>query len=374
MDSKVFLSYSRKDKSQVFALKDEIDSYLGSGSCWIDLHGIESDQQFADVIINAINHTPIFLFLYSENSKDSVYAKKELEFATKKKKKIVFVNIDGSRLTDWFEFHYGSHDIIDISKSAEVEKLFRNLSDWTGAKNIEYQESKFSKSKSAKKIMMSLSGIVIISTLVVLGYYYCKNYSQKDLTPDQIVDLADSLSTIESELPRKLVSRGEKTKIIDLYRKGAEGCDQKAWEAEEKFRAHPSYEYINVAAFLFHTAGYAWQCIEQYDKSIVSYKKAVRCFSIIVSTYPEKNKEFSVAHTLNNLSYSYYCNNNTKLAFETIDEAIKCNPDLNYYDSKGELLYLSKRYKEANEIWEYIVEQDKYFERNYWVDSCKVHF
>lgn len=43
MDSKVFLSYSRKDKSQVFALKDEIDSYLGSGSCWIDLHGIESD-------------------------------------------------------------------------------------------------------------------------------------------------------------------------------------------------------------------------------------------------------------------------------------------------------------------------------------------
>lgn len=211
-----------------------------------------------------------------------------------------------------------------------MEKLFRNLSDWTGAKNIEYQDSKFSKSKSAKKIMMSLSGIVIISTLVVLGYYYCKNYSQKDLTPDQIVDLADSLSTIESKLPRKLVSRGEKTKIIDLYRKGAEGCDQKAWEAEEKFRAHPSYEYINVAAFLFHTAGYAWQCIEQYDKSIVSYKKAVRCFSIIVSTYPEKNKEFSVAHTLNNLSYSYYCNNNTKLAFETIDEAIKCNPDLNY--------------------------------------------
>ena len=89
MDSKVFLSYSRKDKSQVFALKDEINSYLGSGSCWIDLHGIESDQQFADVIINAINHTPIFLFLYSENSKDSVYAKKELEFATKKKKKIM---------------------------------------------------------------------------------------------------------------------------------------------------------------------------------------------------------------------------------------------------------------------------------------------
>ena len=52
---KIFSSYSRQDYAAVVQLKDEIESLLGYGSCWIDLIGIESDRQFVDVIIDAID-------------------------------------------------------------------------------------------------------------------------------------------------------------------------------------------------------------------------------------------------------------------------------------------------------------------------------
>ena len=62
---KIFISYSRADYDKVMILKKEIEHLIGVGSCWVDLTGIESDQQFVDVIIDAIDKSDIFLFMYS---------------------------------------------------------------------------------------------------------------------------------------------------------------------------------------------------------------------------------------------------------------------------------------------------------------------
>lgn len=72
-------------------------------SCWIDLDGIESDSIFKNVIIRAINACDVMLFMYSKAHAeildyDKDWTVKELSFASKKKKRIVFVNIDGSEL------------------------------------------------------------------------------------------------------------------------------------------------------------------------------------------------------------------------------------------------------------------------------------
>ena len=62
MDYKIFISYKRVDKERVFKLKHDIEVNTGQ-LCWIDLDGIESDAQFASVIIRAINSCSIFLFI-----------------------------------------------------------------------------------------------------------------------------------------------------------------------------------------------------------------------------------------------------------------------------------------------------------------------
>ena len=132
--SRIFISYKRVDKDKVFKIKDQIESALGE-KCWIDLDGIESDAQFANVIINAINNCEVFLFMYSSaHSKITNYKNdwtiRELDFAQHKKKRIVFVNIDSSELTDWFYMLFGTMQQVDATNPSSLGKLIRDISGW----------------------------------------------------------------------------------------------------------------------------------------------------------------------------------------------------------------------------------------------------
>ncbi len=132
---KIFISYSRADYHTVLKLKDEIEHVIGKDTCWIDLTGIESDRQFVDVIIDAIDKADIFLFMYSKHSDRSEWTRKEIEYAYSEKKKIVFVRIDKAQLSKYFRFQFGGHDIIDINDILQKRKLIENLYSWCGGEN-----------------------------------------------------------------------------------------------------------------------------------------------------------------------------------------------------------------------------------------------
>ena len=131
---RIFISYKRVDKDRVFAIKDGIEQATGE-KCWIDLDGIESDAQFADVIISAINRCEVFLFMYSASHTKIVNRKKdwtirEISFAEKKDKRIVFVNIDNSPLTDWFELNFGTTQQVDATDTEKLAHLHNDLCSW----------------------------------------------------------------------------------------------------------------------------------------------------------------------------------------------------------------------------------------------------
>lgn len=132
--SKIFISYKRDDKEKVLSIKDFIESNTGV-KCWIDVDGIESDAQFANVIINAINKALVFLFMYSRcHSKIKDYANdwtvREINFAQKKRKRIVFVNIDDSPLTDWFELLFGTKQQVYYSSDSAMKNLIKDIRKW----------------------------------------------------------------------------------------------------------------------------------------------------------------------------------------------------------------------------------------------------
>lgn len=142
---KIFISYSRKDYSAVVKLKDEIDFLLGKGVCWMDLTGIESDSQFVEVIINAINKSDIFLFMHSKFSEQSDWTRKEVMYANGKGKRLVFVKIDNTSLSDYFAFQFAGHDIIDLNDKKQKQKLLKDLVSWCQfEKPIDGGESKTS--------------------------------------------------------------------------------------------------------------------------------------------------------------------------------------------------------------------------------------
>lgn len=159
--SRIFISYKRVDKEKVFIIKDQIESALGE-KCWIDLDGIESDALFKNVIIRAINECEIVLFMYSKaHSKIVDFEKdwtvRELNFAEKKNKRIVFINLDGSPLTDVFEFDYGTKQHIDGNSYLSICSLCNDITKWIG--NGYANKEIFSQNENRKEIKATHSGL-----------------------------------------------------------------------------------------------------------------------------------------------------------------------------------------------------------------------
>ena len=76
----------------------------------------------------AINNSEVFLFMYSSaHSKITDYKNdwtiRELDFAQHKKKRIVFVNVDSSELTDWFYMLFGTMQQVDATNTQSIDKI-----------------------------------------------------------------------------------------------------------------------------------------------------------------------------------------------------------------------------------------------------------
>lgn len=168
--SRIFISYKRVDKEKVFKIKNQIESALGE-KCWIDLDGIESDAQFMNVIIKAIRECEVLLFMYSKTHTqitdfEKDWTVRELNFASKKEKRIVFVNIDGSALSDEFEFMYGTKQHVDATSSFAINKLICDLGKWLRIDNKHTSFLPNSKSvdyityeKKVKEVISRISGV-----------------------------------------------------------------------------------------------------------------------------------------------------------------------------------------------------------------------
>lgn len=128
--ARIFISYKRKNKEQVFQLVNYIESQLGE-KCWVDLDGIESSAQFASVICKAIDAADVVLFMHSfvhlDIDFENDWTIKELNYAQAKKKRIVLVKLDSSPLDNIFLMDYGSKNNIDSNDQSQLQKLIKDL-------------------------------------------------------------------------------------------------------------------------------------------------------------------------------------------------------------------------------------------------------
>lgn len=157
MQHKIFISYSRFDRVEVFKLRDELETAFGKDICWIDLTGIESHQQFIDVIIESINEAEVFLFMYSPNSEKSEWTRKEIDYAKNIGKNIIFVRNGNLPLRGYYLFEFGGHDIINLLDKDQKAKLFRDLSKLLG-KNGQFWDAK-RRTEASKLNQQSMKGI-----------------------------------------------------------------------------------------------------------------------------------------------------------------------------------------------------------------------
>ena len=132
--NRIFISYKRADKDLVFPLKDKIEAATGE-RCWIDLECIESDAQFVNIIMRAIDQADLFLFMFSQNHArienfETDWTVREISYAQKKKKRIVIVNLDQTPMNDWFDFMFGLKQQVDATSEQAVERLTQDICRW----------------------------------------------------------------------------------------------------------------------------------------------------------------------------------------------------------------------------------------------------
>ena len=126
MNSKIFISYARKDYDAVVRLRDEIFRRTGVRP-WMDVSGIETGTQFADVIAKAIDGCELLIFVMSSNSVESPWTQKEVMYALNHKKKIYPVVIDDVRLPRKLDLLFADVDRVDVRDCVQREKLFSDL-------------------------------------------------------------------------------------------------------------------------------------------------------------------------------------------------------------------------------------------------------
>lgn len=139
---KILISYKRQDKDKVLPIVEEIKQKTGV-DCWIDLEGIESGDQFQNVIIYAIDKADIVAFMLSKNFiapykdektekidyKKQTFPEKEVMYALRHNKRLVPISIDGTTVYDckWLEFNCSGLDCVNWKSDIQREKLFRNI-------------------------------------------------------------------------------------------------------------------------------------------------------------------------------------------------------------------------------------------------------
>lgn len=219
----IFISYKRQDKDKVFSIVEEIKHKTGV-DCWIDLEGIESGDQFQNVIIDAIDKADIFVFMLSKNFiapykdektgkidlKKQTFPEKEVMYALRHNKRLIPISIDGTSVLDckWLEFNCSGLDCIDWNDAYQHNKLIKDFKQWGGQdKDKEIIGSGgITDNKSTRNNMFffdmivrnkgcSLTmTIVLLLFIVILPIGY---FSFDRLVPEPIVDRNPCLSTSE---------------------------------------------------------------------------------------------------------------------------------------------------------------------------------
>ena len=181
----VFISYSRKDIEEVTQLVDMLKKRIPTLDCWFDITGIEcGDEEFDEKIVKIIDNSSYVLFALSKNSMESKWAKDEVMYAKNVGKKVIPVLLDGAKLEGWFLFKFGRVDCIDSTKDIQIDKMMKNISEWTKKPILKKEEVEQHEGENVKKIISDVKhptpkpgytkyilGVLVVALGVIVGIW-----------------------------------------------------------------------------------------------------------------------------------------------------------------------------------------------------------
>lgn len=116
----VFISYSRKDTTEVEIIKDILDK--NKISYWIDKEGIFSGENYKEVIVDAIETAKAVIFVSSAHSNSSINVIRELGYAVMQRKTIIPILLDDTPYAKSIRLDISDIHQIEFKNDSKTEK------------------------------------------------------------------------------------------------------------------------------------------------------------------------------------------------------------------------------------------------------------
>jgi TPR repeat protein len=289
---RIFISYKRVNKEPVFRLKGQIEAATGE-KCWIDLDGIESDAQFASVIVNAINACDIVLFMHSSehlkiiDSRDD-WTYRELNYAHEQNKRVVIIKLDDAKLTGVLSLLYGLQQQVDAGNPKALERLYADIKQWLrdldAAKVADTPSKKLEQNSTPQNFSdyeaLALQGNV--DAMFQLGRCYDKGLGVPQ-------DYAKAVEWYQKAAEQGLAMAQYNLGVC--YKRG-QGVPQDYAKAAEWYQKAAEQGHADAQNNLGN-------CYFNEDGVPQNYAKAVEWY--------QKAAEQGLADAQNNLGYCYFC-------------------------------------------------------------------
>ena len=124
---KIFVSYSAKDSETVQKICKDLDN--NRFKILPEPNILTDGEDFAIFITQQIEQADLVLFFYSKNSADSIWVRREVEYALSKEKRIIPVLLSRFVENEWFRTRFSSISSVIIDE----ESTDRNIADITAA-------------------------------------------------------------------------------------------------------------------------------------------------------------------------------------------------------------------------------------------------
>ena len=177
---------------------------------------------------------------------DNDWTIRELNFASKRRKRIVILNIDGSPLIDTFEFDYGTKQQIDGTSTESINKLIKDIGKWlsiekydihitTKPSDLNIIHSKIEHFfESLRKNKTKRYLFIVVTVIFLLGYCNpSKHLEENPETYDRDGVMDDGFNSNdeytgyseESQKERKVDSSSDVTLTVSGNTDGYDWCD-----------------------------------------------------------------------------------------------------------------------------------------------------
>lgn len=182
----VFISYSSKEASKAYAIKDVLEK--NDISCWMAPESIPDGSDYTHEIPVAIRNCKVFLVLISNISQTSIWVKNEVDTAVNSNKVVIPYMLEECELTDEFNFLLTGRQRVDAyhKKAEKLRRLVKRIQielaaeDDIDSVDMGINNNSKKKRKYSKAIVAVAISLLVLVPLIVLGIGYLARFeSQK---------------------------------------------------------------------------------------------------------------------------------------------------------------------------------------------------